>query len=107
MAQWQNNELAGLDIHYIVTSHADYNGGSIEANEILAWPNEHGFTYDSLLLDNGQVIMNQYTSANPGPNYTQAVTVIIGKDMRIRKVGGTYDTNHNENLQLLLQLVNE
>jgi hypothetical protein len=106
LAEWQQNELAGIDdIAYLIASHADIDGNSVEPAEIEAWQLEHGFEADALLIDQGQALMNTYTAANPGPNYTQAVTVIIDRDMVIHKVGGTYDTDHEANLQLLLDLV--
>ena len=108
MAGWQNNELSGYDnISYIIASHADIDGQSVEPNELLAWQGEHGFEADHLLIDQNRSLMDTYMQANPGPNYTQAVTVIIDKNMQIRKVGGTYDTDHNANLQLLIDLANE
>lgn len=106
MAEWQDNELAGIDdIAYLIASHADVNGESVEPAELLAWQQEHGFEADALLTDDGRVLMDTYMDANPGPEYTQAVTVIIDQEMNIHKVGGTYDTDHQENLALLLELV--
>ena len=108
MAEWQQNELAGVeDIAYIVGSHADVNRGSVEGNEILQWPEQHGFYADALVLDNGRNIIDMYIDANPGPTYTEAVTVVIDKQMRIRKVGGTYEEADESNLELMLQLLNE
>ena len=108
MAEWQDNELAGIeDMAYVVASHADVYKGSVEAEEIELWPLQHGFFYDHLLIDDGRKVMDAYFDANPGPKYTQAVTVIIDKNMVIRKVGSTYDTEHDENLTLLLELIDE
>jgi hypothetical protein len=108
LAEWQNNELAGItDIVYIVASHADVNGDSVEPSEMAAWETELGFTADELVIDDNRDLMDTYMDANPGPQYTQAVTVIVDKNMEIQKVGGTYDTDHDENLQLLLDLAAE
>ena len=109
MAEWQQNELKGkTDIAYLIASHADGMKGSIEPEDIELWPLQHGFTFDHLLLDEGRVLLDTYFEANPdiGKN-TQAVTVIIDKNMVIRKVGSTYDKNHDENLELILKLLEE
>ena len=108
MAEWQNNELAGInDIAYVVAAHADFDKGTVEPEDIELWPLQHGFSYDHLLIDEGREVMDAYFDANPGPKYTQAVTVIIDKNMVIRKVGSTYDTDHDANLDLLLELIEE
>ena len=92
---------------YIVGSHADVNRNSVEGSEILMWPEQHGFYADALVLDNGRNIIDMYIDANPGPTYTEAVTVVFDKEMRIRKVGGTYEAADDSNLELMLQLVDE
>jgi len=108
LAEWQNEELAGeTGIAYLIGSHADVNRQTVEANEIEMWPVQHGFSYDALLLDNGRNIIDRYVAANPGQTYTEAVTVIIDKQMRIRHVGGTYDPANDDNLDLLLELLEE
>jgi len=108
LAEWQDNELAGIDnIAYAIAAHADVDGNSVEPEEMLAWALEHGFSADHLLIDENREVMDAYFEANPGPKYTQAVTVIIDKNMVIRKVGSTYDTEHEANLELLLELVDE
>ena len=108
MAEWQNAELAGeTDVSYLIASHADVNRDTVEGSEIEAWPVQHGFSYDALLLDNGRNIIDRYVDANPGPNYTEAVTVIIDKQMRIRHVGGTYEEANDDNLELILELLAE
>lgn len=108
MAEWQNDELAGEQgVAYLIASHADVNRDTVEANEIELWPQQHGFSYDALLLDNGRNIIDRYVDANPGQTYTEAVTVIIDKEMRIRHVGGTYDEADNSNLELIEELLAE
>ena len=108
MGEWQDGELASEeDVAFLIAAHADVNRDSVEAEEIEAWPVQHGFDYDALLLDNGRIIMDRYIDANPGQTYTQAVTVIIDKNMRIRHVGGTYDEANDENLDLILELLAE
>ena len=52
-------------------------------------------------------VIDAYIEANPKTVYTEAVTVIIDKRMRIRRVGGTYDRQHGRNVDLLLDLVAE
>jgi hypothetical protein len=118
LAEWQKNELAGLpQIAYVVAMTEDGNKKYPEPNDAIAWKNELGFASDALLLDPDvtpegmkipAAVMSQYVAANPGPKYTEAITVILDKEMRIRKVGGTYeDTTNDSNLELLLQLANE
>ena len=92
---------------YIVAAHADVDGGTVEADEIEKWPLQHGFDYDALLIDNGRTVMDRYVEANPGQTYSQVVTVIIDKNMRIRRVGGTYDEADDGDLELIQQLLAE
>ena len=108
MAAWQQSELSGLDnIAYVVAMHEDYNGGPPDKADFEAWVNEHGFRADALLIDADRAVIDAFMLANPGPKYTEAVTVVLDQQMRIRRVGGTYDTEHDKNLELLLQLAAE
>ncbi|MEQ9321753.1 MAG: hypothetical protein RIF41_21475 [Polyangiaceae bacterium] len=104
MAEWQDNELAGLDIAYVIGGHSDVDGNSIEADEIVNWPAQHGFDYSALVLDNGRVIADNYIDANPGPTFTEAVVIVLDAEMRIVQIRGTYDQDDDSTLQLLLQL---
>lgn len=108
MAEWQDAELAGFDdIAYVVAMHADTDNGPADPEDLELWQTYHGFEADALLMDNGRNVIDGYIDANPGPTYTEAVTVIIDKEMRIRHVGGTYDKDDQSNLELLIELANE
>ncbi len=104
MAEWQDNELAGADINYVIGAHADVNGNSIEPEEIVLWPAQHGFDYTALVLDHNRVIADAYIDANPGPQFTQAVVIVLDAEMRIVEIRGTYDEDDQGTLDLLLQL---
>ena len=105
MAEWQNDELSGLDnIVYIIAIQEDARGDEPDGDDLLRWQEEHGFRADALVLDGDRRLMDAYIRDNPGPTYSQAITVIFDTEMRIRRVGGTYDTNHDQNLALLLEL---
>jgi len=112
LGNWQNGgALDGLDIVYLI---AMQNGGATIGSDapptvaaLEQWVQELDFTATHLLLDPDWSVLNRYWDANPGGTYSQAVTVIIDKKMKIRRVGDTYDTNHQVNLELLQQLVNE
>ena len=83
--------------------HANMQKQTPTATDLGTWQTELDFYGDEMLLDYGRVVMDSYMDANPGPKYTQAVTVIIDRDLRIRYVGGTYETDHEANLEFLLE----
>ena len=108
MGDWQKNELAGEeDIVYLVAMHANSQKETPSSTDLLHWQDELDFYGDEMLLDYNRVVMDTYMDANPGPKYTQAVTVIIARDMTIRYVGGTYETDHSANLDLVLDILAE
>ncbi len=108
MAQWQEEELVGATgISYLVGSHEDATGNEPDGAELRGWQEQLGFEADALLLDRDRRILDAYIDANPGPRYTEAVTVILDRRGVIRRVGSTYDTDHDGNLELLLELLAE
>jgi hypothetical protein len=108
LAEWQNQQLAGLDdIAYLVAMNEDVDGDEPDGDDLSRWRQHHGFEADALLLDPDWLVMDSYAEANAGQTYTQAITVIIDKQMRIRHVGGTYASDHDANLAMLLQLAQE
>ncbi len=108
MGGWQKNQLKDAeDLVYLIAMHADKQKGPPSSFALDRWQQELDFYGDAMLLDFGREVMDAYMDANPGPKYTQAVTVIIDRDLTIRRVGGTYDTKHKVNLDLLLELLAE
>lgn len=108
MGEWQKNELAGEeDIVYLVAMHANTQKQTPTSTDLAIWQMELDFFGDEMLLDYDRVVMDSYMDANPGPKYTQAVTVIIDRDLRIRYVGGTYETEHEVNLEMVLEILAE
>ena len=108
MAEWQNNELAGqTGIAYVVSMHENLERQDPVPENLDRWKSEIGFNAHAAVLDYGRAVIDAYIEANPGPRYTEAVTVIIDKNMRIRRVGGTYDLDHEVNLALMQELLAE
>ena len=108
MGEWQRNELAGeTDLAYVIVMHANLESQPPTPSNLDRWQSELNFTADAMLLDPGRSVIDEYINANPGPLYTQAVTVILDRDMVIRKVGSTYDTDHSVNLALLQEILAE
>ena len=105
MGEWQNAELSGqTEIAYVIGMWQNLDGGEPLPSNLQRWSDELGFFADGLVLDYGQGVMNEYADANPGPSYTNAVTVVIDKQGVIRAVKGTYDSTEDETLELLRQL---
>ncbi len=108
MGAWQKNELKDAeDIVYLIAMHADKQKNPPSSFALDRWQEELDFFGDEMLLDYGRKVMDAYMDANPGPKYTQAVTVILDRNLKIRRVGSTYDTNHQVNLDKILELLAE
>ena len=102
MASWQRDQLKGLDdIAYVVAAHADQDGDEADGDDLLRWKEGHGFSADALLIDDGRHVIDAYINDNPDHSNNESITVIIDKQMRIRRVG------NNQNLSLLLELSDE
>jgi len=103
--------LAGeTDIVYVISMHENAERQVPTPANLERWQDELNFAGDIMLLDYEREVIDGYIDANPGPRYTQAVTVFIDRHMRIRKVGATYensDEDHAANLALLQQLLLE
>ena len=63
--------------------HANMQKQTPTATDLGTWQTELDFYGDEMLLDYGRVVMDSYMDANPGPKYTQAVTVIIDRDLTV------------------------
>jgi hypothetical protein len=108
LGDWQRNELAGAsDLAVLVAMHENKDKQPPVPANLDRWQAELDFSADAMLLDYGRVVIDAYMDANPGPRYTQAITVFIDKHMRIRYVGGTYEVDLDANLQLLQELLAE
>ena len=80
MGEWQRNELAGeTDIVYVIAMHENLENQVPTADNFDRWQSELNFEADARLLDPARSIIDQYIDANPGPLYTQAVTVILDR----------------------------
>ncbi len=105
MGEWQRNELSGhSDIVYLIGMWQNIDGGEPVASDLGRWEDDLDFTTTEMVLDYGQGVMNLYADANPGPTYTNAVTVVIDQQGVIRTVKGTYDTDDEGTLALLQEL---
>ncbi|TPV94023.1 MAG: hypothetical protein B7733_17445 [Myxococcales bacterium FL481] len=71
------------------------------------WVDELDFEATHLLLDPDWEVIERYWDANPGGTYSQAVTAIVDRGMKIRRIGDTYDTNHELNLSILEEILSE
>ncbi|MEM6991381.1 MAG: hypothetical protein AAF721_12810 [Myxococcota bacterium] len=108
MGEWQNGELAGnKDIVYLIGMWQNLEGGEPVGSNLQRWQDEVGFTGTAMLLDYGMSLMNEYADANPGPQYTNSLTVMIDKTGVIRDVNGTYEEEEAATLALLQQLAAE
>lgn len=106
MGEWQNNELSNYDdIVYLIGMWQNKEGGEPVSSNLDRWEDELDFTASGMVLDYGQGVMDLYADANPGPSYTNAVTVIIDRQGVIHAVKGTYDEDHAATLSLLQELV--
>ncbi|MEE9385756.1 MAG: hypothetical protein V3V08_20290 [Nannocystaceae bacterium] len=115
MGEWQRNELAGTDVVYLIGMQTA--GGpavpagtdeppSVEA--LNAWVDELNFSATHLLLDDpSDSVLKLFIAANPTGEWSLAVTAIMDRGMKIRRVGDTYDSNHAANLGLLQELLDE
>lgn len=107
MGEWQRGELEGLDIAYVAGLWQNKDGNEPVGSDLERWQAELNFTADVGVLDYAQQVFQHYANANPGPSYTNAVTVIIDRRGVIRDVKGTYDTDEAGTLALLQQLAAE
>lgn len=78
-----------------------------DAGDLARWRAQLAFEADAMLIDPGRALMDRYVAANPGPLYTQAITVLLDRALRIRFVGGTYDEDHANTLEVVQMLVSE
>lgn len=105
MGEWQQGELAGNDdIVYLIGLWQNLEGGEPVGSNLDRWQDEVGFTGTAMMLDYGKVVFDLYAQANPGPTYSNAVTVIIDKEGVIADVKGTYETDEAGTLALLTEL---
>ena len=108
MGEWQNKELAGeTEIAYVMGLWQNLEGAVPTADNLDRWESDLGFQATEMVLDYNQEVMSQYEAANPALTVTNAVTVIIDKQGIIRSVTGTYDSDHEATLNLLLELAAE
>ena len=87
--------------------HADQDKGPPTALALDRWQEELDFYGTAMMLDFDREVLDDYIDANPGPKYTQAITLIIDKHMRIRRVGSTYENDHQLNLDTIYALMAE
>ncbi|MEE9383692.1 MAG: hypothetical protein V3V08_09790 [Nannocystaceae bacterium] len=111
MGGWQRGELKDADVIYLIGMQ---NGGAqIKDDELPTvealnqWTQELNFTATHLLLDPKWEVINRYFQANPWGTWSQAVTAIYDRGMKIRRIGDTYDNKHDTNLTLLKELLAE
>ena len=99
MGEWQRDELAGEDdIVYLTAMTENCGGAPASASELEPWQAELNFE-SVLLTDPAREIYNAYAEANDcqmgggpgGPGCSNAVTVLIDKNMVVRYFGRTYE----------------
>ncbi len=108
MGSWQRDQLADeTDIAYLISMHENKWFDTPRPRDMAEWADALSFEADAFLLDPGRDIIDAYVGANPDRRFTEAVTVVIDRNLRIRFVGGTYDTGHERNLTLIEALLDE
>ena len=97
MGEWQRNELAGEeDIVYLIAMTENCASSPAAPSELADWQAELDFEA-ILMTDPAREVWDAYAEANDcgptpvgGPGCSNAVTVLIDKQMRIRQFGETY-----------------
>ena len=106
MGEWQRGPLQGEeDIAYLVAMTENCSSQSATADELPAWQSE--LMFDAVLMtDPVREVYQQYADANGcedsppgGPGCSNAVSVLIDKQMRIRHFGTTYACGTGEGSQ--------
>jgi hypothetical protein len=111
LGEWQKNQLADIDAYYIIAISQDFiTSDPATAATIEALQANIDVHADAWLLDPGGTdtgVASRYCPYEPSGDCSVSLTIVIDREMTIRHLGATHESDATAALELLLELASE